>query len=74
MEDKKKTLIWVVVIAIFLILFSIVSGDDESPSSGKDNGANGSYICSNCGGDGWDSANDCRCVWCGGDGQTSWNP
>ena len=30
--------------------------------------------CFNCGGDGWDSENNCSCVWCGGDGKTHWNP
>ena len=56
-----------------LVLFYILSGV-LNPSGGSAGGTNDKEKCSNCGGDGWDSANGCSCVWCGGDGRTSWNP
>ena len=53
---------------------SIISDSDSGGSNYNGNNYSGSYRCDNCGGDGWDSANGCSCVWCGGDGRTSWNP
>lgn len=65
---NSKILITVIcVIAIFSV--AIFFGDGGSSSS-----STGVYRCNNCGGDGWDSANNCSCVWCGGDGKTVWNP
>lgn len=63
----------IVIVAVVLVLFFIISSA-VSPNSGSTGGPTGEKKCSNCGGDGWDSANSCTCVWCGGDGITSWNP
>jgi heme A synthase len=54
-------------IGLFTALFGILSNDSENSDGGK-------YRCNICGGDGWDSENNCSCVWCGGDGKTHWNP
>ena len=73
--DKTKK--WIIGIAVVLILAAIGSCNDDSTGSGSSSGSSNKssgYRCSNCGGDGWDSANGCSCVWCGGDGITSWNP
>lgn len=64
-EDKG----WMIGIVVALIIVLAVSCSDGSSTS-----SSGGYRCNNCGGDGWDSANRCSCVWCGGDGKTSWNP
>ena len=52
-----------VVIVIILVIIDLIA-----------NGGSTTGNCFNCGGDGWDSANNCRCVWCGGDGEAVWNP
>lgn len=72
MENKGK--IWPIVVAILLVLSLIGSCNESSGGSSKSGSKSSEYRCSNCGGDGWDSANGCSCVWCGGDGRTSWNP
>lgn len=71
MEGKGKW--WFIAIAVVLTLSLIGSCNECSTSSGGGNNSR-DYRCNNCGGDGWDSANGCGCVWCGGDGRTSWNP
>ena len=67
----KTKLIIVGVLVLFIglstSLFGIMSNDSEDSDGGK-------YRCNICGGDGWDSENNCSCVWCGGDGKTHWNP
>lgn len=67
---------WIVGLAVTLLIALVVtsSGDSSTRSSSSTGSNSGDYRCNNCGGDGWDSANGCSCVWCGGDGRTSWNP
>ena len=73
MEGKGKW--WVIAIAVVLVMGMIGSCDGGgSTSKGGTGGSSGGYRCNNCGGDGWDSANGCSCVWCGGDERTSKNP
>ena len=63
-----------VVVGFFLLVGYAVANQDYSSSSSNVDSNSGSYRCNNCGGDGWDSENNRKCVWCGGDGKTSWNP
>ena len=78
----KNLLIGIAAVIIFLLIIVGIANGIANSSSGSSsyssntgNSSNSSsQRCFNCGGDGWDSANNCSCVWCGGDGRTSWNP
>ena len=70
---------WIIGLVVVLVIALVVAcsgstGSSSSSGSSNNDSNSGSYRCNNCGGDGWDSANGCSCVWCGGDGRTSWNP
>ena len=66
-SDSQAWVAALVVVAIVTFIVADTSGSGSGSGSKRGN-------CNNCGGDGWDSANSCSCVWCGGDGYTSWNP
>lgn len=75
--NKKSLTVVVGIIVVLCIVIWIAGGQvfgSGSTNSGNGTVGSGTYRCNNCGGDGWDSANNSSCVWCGGDGRTSWNP
>ena len=69
---NKKSLTVIGVLLAAVLLVSIIS--DHVLSQSDNNGGSGGNSCFNCNGSGYDTANNCPCVWCGGDGQSSWNP